>query len=117
MVQTPFSKYGIWAEGEQGSMQIPFEHFVRLPEPKIQYYESQKSTRGRFITDRYVPLQRSVAVYAPSMASTSGNSTSSSDGPAQATLVEWRPTAHESRASKLSEDLKGRRDHVARLLH
>lgn len=115
---TPFSKYGIWTDGEQGSMHIPFEYFIKLAEPKIQYYETQESTRGRFITGRYVPLQRSLAVYAPPTTSVSISSAEGSDSPAQATLVEWRPTAHESRASKLSEnDLKERRDHIARLLH
>jgi len=109
---TPFSKAKVWAEGEKGSMQIPFEDFVRLPEPKIQYYETQKATRSRWITGKYVPLQRSLAVYAPA------GSDSSAETPAQATLIEWRPTAHESRATELSEeDLKDRRDHIARLLH
>ncbi|TVY91032.1 hypothetical protein LAWI1_G006474 [Lachnellula willkommii] len=115
---TPFSKYVEWAGAEPGSMQIPFDHFVKLPEPKIQYHEVQKPGRGLYITGKYVPLQRSVAVYVPSTSPTSGSSAPGSDGPAQATLVEWRPAAHETRASKLSEDdLKTRRDHVARLLH
>ncbi|TVY84371.1 hypothetical protein LSUE1_G003762 [Lachnellula suecica] len=114
---TPFSKSSVWTEGEGGSMQIPSEHFVRLLEPKLKEYEIPKPGRGKWSRSKYVPLQRSVAVYVP-LSPSSDQSTPFSDDPAQATLIEWRPTKHESRATELSEqDLKDRRDHIARLLH
>lgn len=51
-------------------------------------------------------------------ASNSATGVPPTEGPAQVTLIEWRPTVHESRASELSEkDLKDRRDHIARHLH
>ncbi|KAH7343046.1 prion-inhibition and propagation-domain-containing protein [Rhexocercosporidium sp. MPI-PUGE-AT-0058] len=120
---TPFAKPSIWIEGSPGSMQIPFEQFHGLPEPKITKMETHDDT-GRWIKGKYVPLPRSRAVYFPAIhvptsqgIQTDTASTATAEKPGQVTLVEWRPTAHESRASELTEqDLKDRRDHIARLL-
>lgn len=123
--KTPFAKPSDWIKGTAGDMEIPFAHFIRLADPKITKIEVQKES-GRWIQGRYVPLQRSLGIYAPPASEPATASQLSSDDAdlqlsertAQVTLVEWRPMAHESRASELSEqDLKDRRDHIARLLH
>ncbi|KAG4434207.1 hypothetical protein IFR05_010308 [Cadophora sp. M221] len=122
---TPFAKPSIWIEGSPGSMQIPFAQFHGLPEPKIAKMETHDD-ESRWILGKYVPLPRSKAIYFPAVhVSTTQNTRidtapknlSTAEMPGQVTLVEWRPTAHESRASELTEqDLKDRRDHIARLL-
>lgn len=100
---TPFSSPSVWTDGQQGSMEIPPSHILRLTEPKLQYYQ----------TSIYAPLERSCALYSPIPP---GKSVS--DAPATAILIEWRPAAAESTSSKLTpEELKTRRDHIARLLH
>lgn len=115
---TPFAKQSVWLEGDPGSMQIPFDHFIRLVEPKLKQIETQKDDSG-WIRGKYVPLERSLAVYAPTtQIIPEARTTPATEKPAQITLIEWRPTAHESIASELTEqDLKDRRDHIARLLH
>lgn len=119
-VVTPFAKSSVWIEGSPGSMQIPFDRFHGLTEPKLTNMETHEDN-GRWIKGKYVPLQRSKAVYFPAVHDTGalGNvgNLSTAEQPGQLTLVEWRPTAHESMASELTEqDLKDRRDHISRLL-
>jgi hypothetical protein len=120
---TPFSKPSVWATGPPGAMEIPPEHFLRLTEPKMKYYEVYDH-RTKWFSAKYVPLPRSAALYAPtsrvasSEPDTIASLIPSSEESAKAVLVEWRPLAHESNASELTaKDLKDRRDHIARLLH
>ncbi|KAL5329295.1 hypothetical protein ACEPPN_002806 [Leptodophora sp. 'Broadleaf-Isolate-01'] len=102
---TPFAKPSTWIEGSPGSMQIPFGQFHGLTEPKITQMETH-GDEGRWIRGKY-----------NTQIDTNPKSLSTAEMPGQVTLVEWRPTAHESRASGLTEqDLKDRRDHIARLL-
>jgi len=117
---TPFSKPSVWIEGSPGSMHISFDQFHGLTEPKLTNMETHEDT-GRWIKGKYVPLQRSKAIYFPAIhvatASDKTSNISTAEKPGQVTLVEWRPTAHESRASELTDqEMKDRRDHIARLL-
>ncbi|PVH90009.1 hypothetical protein DL98DRAFT_647669 [Cadophora sp. DSE1049] len=117
---TPFAKPSVWIEGSPGSMHIPFDRFHGLTEPKLTNMETH-GDNGRWIKGKYVPLQRSKAVYFPAVhvTTTLGNmgNVSTAEQPGQVTLLEWRPIAHESMASELTEqDLKDRRDHISRLL-
>lgn len=120
---TPFAKQSTWMESDSDSMEIPFDHFIKLVEPKLEQIEIQTNDDG-WIRGKYVPLKRSLAVYAPTVILKTGQmgrdaqTTPVAESPARITLVEWRPAAHESIASELTEqDLKDRRDHIARLLH
>ncbi|KAF8852131.1 hypothetical protein BDZ45DRAFT_600402 [Acephala macrosclerotiorum] len=100
--------------GASEDMQIPFDHFARLAEPKLKDYQTQD---GQGSTGNYIPLPRSMAIYAP-VSKARNVPQSSIEAVPQVTLIEWRPSAHESRKSELTDkQLKERRDHIARLLH
>ncbi|PMD31611.1 hypothetical protein L207DRAFT_519377 [Hyaloscypha variabilis F] len=119
---TPFAKQSIWLKGTPGAMQIPVQDFVRLAEPKMKDHQVHRR-EGKWFSGRYAPMQRSLAVYSPLTAglNTTGSTDTSRtavEGPAQVALIEWRPAAHESSTTELTEkDLLDRRDHIARLLH
>ncbi|TGO51104.1 hypothetical protein BOTNAR_0367g00030 [Botryotinia narcissicola] len=125
---TPFTKSSTWAKSGQKSMQIPTSDFASFSEPKLQYYHANKSL--------YVPLPRTMAVYAPLAKGDSDifaqhfvrdstneqfkqvSTISLKADSGQTVLIEWRLTAAETHHSELSpEDLILRRHHIAHLLH
>jgi len=114
MVQSPFAGESSWSQGEKEDLRLTKSQFLKLVDPKLQYYH-QQNEKGRWVSSRYVPLPRSSVVLSSAPLPSQPNAP---EGPAEMTLIEWRPTAHESRASRLTEDqMKERRDHIARLLH